>query len=716
MNLSEVFDAALPELPKARLTRTRPPCLDPGLVAREDTLDGEDIVAVIQRSTDQFYRFSPAQWQLVLFFDGVRSYEEIAAAFNAQTGASLKPGDVREFAESMEQCGFWYKTPQEKNLAYSLKLSAGRERRARRKSKLNFTHMNFSGWDPDRFLTWLDAAVGRFVFSPWCILAMVLLFAYEASVFVGHWSTIGPDAKLYYDFTQKSLLDLAGFWLLFLAIGFIHESAHGLTCKHYGGEVHAMGLMFIYMMPAFYVDTTEMWTSASKLQRLATIIAGIWIEMVVCGIAMIVWLNTAVGGWLHDFAYQLILITGIAVILINLNPLIKLDGYYLLTNAISIPDLKERSTGFLAGWFQRTVLRLNVDMPVVPRRRAPFFILYALLSGAYSYMILFFVIRFAYNVTSHWLSEFALIPSGAMAFAIFRGRLRSIRDVTLQTWRQNLGSDRRLRPSHLGAVVLVAAVLFVPFSRDRENGYFVIEPLHSQILHAALAGQVTDVLAHEGQQVRAGQPLLTIASPLAASMTESAMAETHAANFQAFDAELQRRSIGPASAQQAASRRYAQLAQDAQSSLTIAAPEDGIMLSENPGALIGQHVASGQGLLDVAEGAQRAVRVYVPATALQRIPAGATVALKLPGSFSTVHLTLAQIGGETVSLPGGLVPSQNYKGVRLPDFYVARMPLPLNAGKPGFGVAGPAKIFGIRRSFAARIFTSGVDLVKAHVW
>ena len=70
---------------------------------------------------------------------------------------------------------------------------------------------------------------------------------------------------------------------------------------------------------------------------------------------------------------------------INLNPLIKLDGYYFLTELIGIPDLKERSTAFLSGWFQSRVLRLPVETPVVARKRAPFFILYAIVSGVYSY-------------------------------------------------------------------------------------------------------------------------------------------------------------------------------------------------------------------------------------------------------------------------------------------------------------------------------------------
>ena len=182
----------------------------------------------------------------------------------------------------MEESDFWYKTPQEKNLAMSERLIAQRGRR--RKSKIDLAHIAFSAWDPDRYLGWLDRAIGSYLYSRWCVLAVVLLFVFEGAVFVSNWNVMGPDMALYFNFTRKSLLDLAQFWLLFLILGFFHESAHGLTCRHYGGQVHSMGLMFLYLAPAFYCDVTESWISATKMQRLATIIAGIWVEMIICGL------------------------------------------------------------------------------------------------------------------------------------------------------------------------------------------------------------------------------------------------------------------------------------------------------------------------------------------------------------------------------------------------------------------------------------------------
>jgi putative peptide zinc metalloprotease protein len=716
MNLSEALDAALPEIPKTRLARTRPPRLDPDLIVRDDVLDGEPIVGVLQREKANFFRFPPEQWRLAQLFDGIRSYEEIAALYSETAGQETTAEEVRLFAENMDEAEFWHKTPQEKNLALSAKLVAQRSRRASRKSKINIAHISFSAWDPDRYLTWLDRAVGRFVYSRWCVLAVILLFLFEALIYVTRWSVLGPDIALYFNFTRKSLLDLAQFWTLFLILGFFHETAHGLTCKHYGGEVHSMGLMFLYLTPAFYVDVTETWISATRLQRLATILAGVWLELVICGFAMILWLNTITGEWLHDFTYQIILLTGIAVVAVNFNPLIKLDGYYFLTEFIGIPDLKERSTAFLSGWCQNRILRLPVEVPVVPRRRVTLFVIYAILSGSYSYLLLFFVIRFSYNVASHWLAEFALIPAGALAFGVFRGRLRSLRDVLGRLGEQYFGSGFRWRAIHYVALAASLVIVFVPISRDRESALFVIEPAHSAVVHASLPGRIESVLVNEGDRVRAGQPLFRMTSGDASAMGSAAAARARTVQFQSFEAQLRGQSIGAAGAAQEAAARSEALAFEAQTSLLIVAPSAGVVMTEDPSALREQNIAAGQALLSLADTGPPSVRVFVPASALDRIPADAELALAPPGRFAVIRMRLAPLRGDAVALPGGLVAKQDYKGIVLPAFYSATMTLPASAQDLPIGMSGTARIFGARRSFFERSMTVVGNVVRAHVW
>ena len=140
------------------------------------------------------------------------------------------------------------------------------------------------------------------------------------------------------------------------------------------------------------------------------------------------------------------------------------------------------------------------------------------------------------------------------------------------------------------------------------------------------------------------------------------------------------------------------------------------MLTRDPGALLGRDIGSGQSLLDLADEGPRIVTVYVPVSALDRIPPDAEVALALPGSFSIVRMTLAPAGGDPLTLPPGLVANQDYKGIKLPVFYRARMTLPASAGNPLLGVSGQAKIFGKRRSLAGRVVSIALNLFKAHVW
>ncbi len=716
MNLSEALDAALPEIPRARLTRAHPPRLDPDLIVREDILDGEQIVGVMQRGKANFFRFEPAQWQLVSLFDGVRSYQDISELFLENTGIQMSVEDVRIFAQNMDATDFWYQTPQEKNIAMSEKLTAQRARRAQQKSKVNLAHISFSAWDPDTYLGWLDRLIGPVIYNPWSVTILVALLFFQALVFISRWSTLGPDIYLYYNFAHKSFYDIAEFWVLFLILGFFHETAHGLTCKHFGGQVHSMGLMFLYLTPCFFVDVTEGWVSATRNQRLATIIAGIWVEMTLCSLAMIVWMNTLTGQKLHDFAYQIILLTGIAVVLINLNPLIKLDGYYFLTEFIGIPDLKERSTAFLSGWFQRRILGLPVDVPVIPRRRMPLFVLYAVMSGLYSYLLLYAVIRLTYNITYNLFAEFALIPAGALTYGLFKSRLRALRRVLAEVWNRAFPEGFRWKPSYVLAVLVLFVLLFVPLWRDRENAYFVVEPAQTASLHALVSGRVDAILVHEGQQVTAGQPLLHMTSRTADAMDATAAAKNDAVRYQAYDAQLRRQSIATAASEQSAARNDAVLATAARNSLLVTAPAPGVVLTPDPAALRNQDVASGQSLLELAEAGPRVARIYVPASALNRIPEHAEIAISPAGSFSVLRLRLPSLDSGAVSLPPGLLPHQDYKGIVLPSFYSARVPLPQSQVPEPLGSSGDAVIFGKRRSLFERGAEVVMDLAHTHIW
>jgi putative peptide zinc metalloprotease protein len=717
MNLSEALDAALPEIPLKRLSRRNPPRIDPDLIIRQDVTDGEPIVAVYQRSSANLLRLKPTQWQLARLFDGVRTYEEAAAAFEAETGVPVTADEARTFAENMDEHGFWYKDPQEKNIAMNEKLAGQRSRRLLNGKSINVAHIQWAAWDPDRYLTRLDRAIGKYVFSGWFTVLAVVLFLFQAIVFTMKWNTIGPDIPLYFDFTRKAFSDLVEFWLLLLVIGFFHEISHGLTCKHFGGEVHSMGLMFLYLTPAFYVDVTEVWVSASRLERMATIIAGLWAEMILCGMAMIAWMNTQTGEWLHNFSYKFILLSGLALLVVNLNPLIKLDGYYFLTEWLRIPDLKERSTAFLSGWVQRHLFRLPVEVPVISQRRVPLFLLYALASGIYSYTLLLLFIRFSYNVFFHWFAELALLPAAFLGFLIFRSRLRQLRSFAAEFYRTRT-SDGTLRLTPLNALLalVIIAMVFLPIFRDRENAYFVIEPRDTHEVHAGIPARVVAVYVKEGDVVRPGQELAKLQSLSESSATEEAAAQLASSQVRVFDAELHHSGLGEALVAQQAAHRSSAVALEESTQLVVAAPTAGFVASRDPEDLVNRDVTTGQTLLTIVDPSQLVARLYIPASEMNRLQAGDPVSLQLPSRFSEFHGFLEPIEGSTLPLPPGILADQQFKGIALPAFYTSRMPLHEVGGELQPGMSGQAKIFSKRRSLADRTVTALGNLIHTHFW
>jgi putative peptide zinc metalloprotease protein len=137
---------------------------------------------------------------------------------------------------------------------------------------------------------------------------------------------------------------------------------------------------------------------SGKWARIATSIAGIWVETIFCFAATVIWWGTPAGTPLHEWAYKILLITGIGVAVVNLNPLIKLDGYYILCELTGIIGLKEDSTAFVSSWVKKNILRLPIEVEFVPKRRRIGFVVYAILSGIYSYTLLYVVVTFAYHV------------------------------------------------------------------------------------------------------------------------------------------------------------------------------------------------------------------------------------------------------------------------------------------------------------------------------
>jgi putative peptide zinc metalloprotease protein len=714
MNLAEALNAALPELPTKR-AKVGFPQPDPRLIWHENVEDGLPVIAAFIPGSANFFRFTPLQWQLVQLFDGQRSYAEISEIYQRESGVPWNEQDIHDFADALEN--FWYKSPLEKNIALMQKLSEKRSKQAAKKSKWgDLSSVSFSAWDPDKFMTWTYQRI-RWVYTAWFTLVCLGLFAVMGAIFVSHWTEISNDSILYYTFTQKNGWDLLEFWILFCVMGFLHESAHGLTCKHYGGGVHKMGFLLIYMTPAFFVDVTESYVYAGRWQRARVILAGVWTEMFFCALASIVWWGTAPGTYVHELAYKIILVTGIAVIVVNLNPLIRLDGYYLFSEIIGYSDLKEKSTAYLSGLVKKYLWRLPVEVDYVPRQRRWLYLPYAVLSGIYGYLMLFAFVRFANNVIGSYSPAWAFIPAGALALLLFKGRIR-----TLWRFMQTVFLDKKewlgswLRGRRLVAVSIAGLfLLLAPVWPKYVTGRVALEAADRAVIRAMLPGQVQAVYVEEGQPLSAGAPVARLVDLDEQSQLARARTEQDQASANLREAQLTYSNLGLAESRQREARVRSDAAVERAALLNPAAPLSGVVLTPRIHNLVGTNLGEGAIIAEIGDVRRMRARIFVPEFEVSWVRTGAPVHLKLDAFGMPLEAKLISLNPSSTPIDAGLAHEQNYKGIRPPEYYVGEAFLD-NPGYLRDGMAGTAKIFVRRESVGQIIWQNIREFVGRKVW
>ena len=713
MNLSEVLNVALPELPAKRVKSY--PRLHPNLIMREQVIDGDLTFVSAISGGSYLYRFTPEQWALLQLFNGERSYAQVTQLYQ-DLGNSVEESQVQEFANSLEDLEFWHKTPLEANITASEKLAETRQKRAKKKS-VDLALIIIAAWDPDAHITRLHHAL-KFVYTRWFVFATLALFGVMGIIFFSGWSEIWRDSVEYYTFTDKGVADLAEFWLLFCGLGFFHEAAHAMTCKHYGGRVHKTGFMLLYLTPCFFAEITEVYVYGTKWQRIATIIAGMWVELMFCSIASIIWWGTPAGSPIHDFAYKVMLITGVAMVLMNLNPLLKLDGYYLFGELIGVPTIKETSTEYLSSWVKHNVFRLPVEVPYLRRRRRWLFVLYAIASGAYSYIVLFAVVRFSYNIAARFSPQWAFLVAAVPALLIFRARLRSswrfMRDFFLdkkQYLRQRFASARSLA---YGAVFLSA--LFLPVWRETVPGKFVLEPHQRAVVRATVPGEVMTVMADEGGQVAAAAPLLTLRNIDLDSQVDNAQADLRSAEDDVRQAQLKYQDIGRVRAERAYQLEHYDSASHQKAALEVRSPISGLVVTPALQDKVGTIVDSGTELAEIDDTSTLKARIFVPEFQVSKVSLGAPVSLKLESRFQPLRGQISSIAPASSPVELGLVNEAKYKGIAPPSYYVATVQLSNPDGELRPGMSGDAKINFRWRSIGGLIFRSIREFVDRKIW
>jgi putative peptide zinc metalloprotease protein len=717
MNIVQALDAALPELPE-RVIRRDKPKLDSRVITKEHIEHDRPIVIAKVPGSEVVLRFSPEQWKLIQLFDGTRSYKEISDLSVQQTGVLFDEDGVREMASFLaDNTDFIYKTPLERNIILKQELRGQRRKKRKRFQIPDFTDITVQEWpNADRYISWLYPRL-KFIYTPWFVLLTLFSFAVMLGMWADKFGEIWTDSFEFYNFTAKSGADLLEFWILFASLAFFHETAHGLTCKHFGGNVEKMGFTLMYFGPSFFCDASQVWIYGGKWERIATAIAGIWIDLILCVIATVIWWGTATGMVIHDIAYKVMMVSGIGVSLLNLNPLIKLDGYLIFCELVHEPDLKERTTAYLSAIVRKNIFHLPAEVEYVPRRRRPFYVIYAILSGMYGYLLLSFLMVLSFHILQAYTPDWAFLPAIAIGYWVFKSRIkmlvRFMRIVYLDKKERLKAWLTGQRIALLSGVTLL--VLLLPIWPDFVAGRFVLEPVHKAQIRTAVAGRVTRVLIGEGQSVAVGQPLVELSSLQLESAAASASADLRDASDRVNLALVRDGDLGPAEYQRQEMAERSRTLVNQLALLRITSPIPGVVVTPRLDDLLGEYLESGAAIAEVSDPSTMAARIYLPEFGMRDIHLGSEVRL-LPDSYSEpLTAMLSAVAPASTSIEPGLVPSDQLKGITPPRFYVGSALL-TNAGELRQGMTGTAKIFVAHRSIAGLAWIFVHDLVDRRIW
>jgi putative peptide zinc metalloprotease protein len=580
------------------------PRLRPDLILVEQTYRGEQSFIVKDPTTRKYFRFRPVEIAVMQSLDGIRTPAEAAAEL-LQQGIKVTGAAVSRFAEKLKAMGLCERTLRESSVLLMERLRAQRRKRLRPGLfQGDIFRLRWSVGDPDRLMDRTMPYL-RFLFTRGFLIASAVLFAAYLVILGLKWSEFASAMATIY-LLKASLADYVLLWIVTMVIVAVHELAHGYTCKHFGGKVHEIGAMLFYFELAFFCNVNDAWTFPERKARLWVTAAGSWAEMVLAGIAAIIWWAAAPGTAAYDVAFAFVMMGGLAAVLVNLNPLIPLDGYYALSDWLEVPNLRQRAFGHLS-WILRTRL-LGQDLPMPPadEREQRIFLLYGVLAVAYTGMILLVSAAIAYGWVSRVLGSVGIAAMLLVAWLVTRQMRRNLRRALGDAWRElrarwmHGSRGQRLRTAGGAALLVILLAGFIPWPISAD-GSFVVAPGAIWTAIAPDSGLVYQVSVAEGSRVHPGDPLVLVRdlererelAALGRAVDSLAIreAEARARGAQGEAARL--------SAEARAERaRLAGLREQVRL-LAVRSPGEGIVASQRPDTLVGRMVSLGDTLLTI---------------------------------------------------------------------------------------------------------------------
>lgn len=532
------------------------------------------------------HAFSAADYRLLVALNGERTLGE-AFASSCEQGA-CKAGDEESF--------YRFILDLHRSGLLSLPISNDRQLQERheRNRAASVTQwllaplfLRIPVWNPDTFLSRTQQFV-RPLFTTWAFIAWCAMMVACAAIVTTRWNDLKADLPGLLAWEQ-----LLSMWVVLIVLKVIHEFGHGYAVKCFGGAVPEMGVSLVVLTPNAYVDASASWGFPGRLRRMVVCLAGVYFESFVAAAALVAWSMTEAGP-VHTIAHQVMVMASITTIGFNLNPLLRFDGYFLLSDLVQIPNLWQVSRSHALRVVRRIALGVDGGGASWTRAEATGLFLYAVASSLFKFSLMLAICAII-------ALKFAAV--GMIAAVAYGGYV--IASSIVQAMRY-LCWSAETAPVRSRAIVAAAAMLIVPATllslpmprAVRAEG--VIEAQVREQANAVEQAGVGTPLVVDGTEVRAGDPILRLESTEVEDALSRAKAEWRVASLELELAEA----TGPVDAavvrhRIVESESRLKVARARADALTLRAPVGGVVTLERAARELGRVVPAGTPLARV---------------------------------------------------------------------------------------------------------------------
>ena len=532
--------------------------------------------------TFQSHRLGLEDYRLFISIDTQRSLGE---TFDEVVSAGLLEADEEDtfyqFILNLHRFGFLNLPVTDDRLLF--RRHQARAKARRRQKLIGFLAVQIPLVKPDAFLT-RTLHWGRRLFSTWFFVGWLVMVGSAACVAATRWADLVQPVQGLLVAHNLPLL-----WLTLIGLKVCHEFGHAYACKHFGGHVPEMGIYLIMFTPCAYVDATAAWGFPRRRDRLVVSLAGLYVELALAALAVLVWASTG-PSLLNAAAYNVIFLASAVTLLFNANPLMRYDGYYVVSDLVEVPNLRQRSAQYMLALAKRLLLGIRNPSPPATWRLRIILLVFGAASTAYRTMVMLAIA--AVVASKLFLVGFTLGVAylGVTVYGLTRRLGRYL-------WYAEETAAVRVRAIALSVFVFALVPAFVGLVPVPSSVYAAAAVIaeHETVVRAAVPGFVRRIGFERGQTLAPGALLVELGDTASEENLAQARAEVEASELRRSGYEP----TDPAAAQQEAERtrkHQAELARvrSRQAELQITAPDGGRVAAGLKPTQMGKFVRVGE--------------------------------------------------------------------------------------------------------------------------